>query len=64
MLFIALCFALTGIKASDAWAAPGDSEGDPIFVATPDQLNSIRYGLNKFYKLSDNLDMHDYLCPD
>ena len=52
---LALCFA------SCVLAAPGDSASDPIFVETADELDNVRLGLNKHYKLSNDIDLTSYL---
>ena len=57
IIILALCFA------SGAQAAPGDSADDPIFISTPAELDNVRQGLNKFYKLSNDIDLTDYLAP-
>ena len=54
-IILALCFA------SVAWAAPGDSANDPILVSTPAELDNVRLGLDKYYKLSNDIDLTAYL---
>ena len=49
--------------ASGAWAAPGDSPDNPIFISTPEQLDAVRNGLDKYYKLSNDIDLTAYLAP-
>ena len=44
-------------------AEPGGSLGDPIFISTAGQLDNVRLGLNKFYKLSNDIDLTAYLAP-
>ena len=61
-------FAVTIILAlsfvpSGAWAAPGDTEDNPIFIATAEGLDNVRLGLDKFYKLSNDIDLTAYLSP-
>ena len=57
IIIVALSFA------SGAWAAPGDSPNDPIFVSTPEQLDAIRDGLSRYYELSNDIDLTAYLAP-
>ena len=57
MVILALSFA------SGARAAPGDSLNDPIFISTPELLDAVRNGLDKYYKLSNDIDLTSYLAP-
>jgi hypothetical protein len=57
LLVICVCFASSG-----ACAAPGDSTYDPIFITTAAQLDDVRNDLNKFYKLSNEIDLTEYLA--
>ena len=58
--------AFTAILAlsfiSVAWATPGNSPDDPIFISTPAELDAVRDGLNKHYKLSNDIDLTNYLA--
>lgn len=63
IVILTLSFLLTSISDSVAWAAPGDSASNPIFISTANELDNIRYGLNKYYKLTNDINMHDFLCP-
>jgi hypothetical protein len=40
---------------------PGDSPSNPITITTAAQLDDIRNGLNKYYRLSGNIDLTSYL---
>jgi|GEM_PF-4440303 len=44
-------------------AASGDTSDSPIIITTPAELDGIRNGLNKHYKLGKNIDLTDYLAP-
>ena len=57
MVILALSFA------SGAWAAPGDSADNPIFISTPAELDAVRNGMDKYYKLSNDIDLTSYLAP-
>ena len=67
MVIIVLSFAftclLTAIPNRVAWAAPGDSESNPILITNAYGLDNIRYDLSKHYKLANNVDMQGFLCP-
>lgn len=52
----AFAFLPTG-NSCVAWAAPGDSESNPIIIKTPLEFYDIRYGLDKYYKLGNNIDL-------
>ncbi|MCL1875643.1 MAG: hypothetical protein FWF87_05235 [Synergistaceae bacterium] len=59
MAILTLSFAfafLSTVNERFAWAAPGDSESNPIIITTPLEFNDIRYGLGKYYKLGNNID--------
>gem|GEM_PF-2190189 len=56
-IILALCFITSG-----AWAAPGDSPDDPILISTAEELDNIRNGLDKFYKLAGRIDLSGYLA--
>jgi hypothetical protein len=65
IVILALSFSFVCLVELDkaAWAAPGDSESDPIIITTAEGLDNIRSGLSKFYQLGNNIDMYDFLCP-
>ena len=62
ILSAVLLVCLFGLFPSGARAAPGDSPNDPIVVTTAAQLDAVRNGLNKYYKLGGNIDLTSYLA--
>jgi len=56
--FTTVCLPIGGV----AWAAPGDSANDPIIITTAAQLDNVRNGLKKFYRLNNNIDLAPYLA--
>jgi hypothetical protein len=42
--------------------AAGDSPDNPIIITTAAQLDAVRDGLNKYYKLGGNIDLTSYLA--
>ena len=61
LLAIAIILALIFIS-SGAWAAPGDEANNPIFISTAAELDAVRDGLDKYYKLSNDIDLTSYLA--
>ncbi|MCL1875414.1 MAG: Ig-like domain-containing protein [Synergistaceae bacterium] len=55
-IIMALCFIPSG-----ALAAPDGTPGDPFEIYDEDDLNAIRDDLDKYYILSNNIDLSGYL---
>ncbi|MCL1875392.1 MAG: hypothetical protein FWF87_03935 [Synergistaceae bacterium] len=49
--------------SSRVWAAQGDSLDNPIIISTANDLDYVRNGLNKHYKLNNDIDLTNYLAP-
>ncbi|MBU5442516.1 S-layer homology domain-containing protein [Paenibacillus sp. MSJ-34] len=73
MMFMSLILGLSGMfssffdasLSSVAYAASaGDTEDNPIMVTTPEELDGIRYGLHKHYRLGADIDLSDFSDPD
>ena len=54
-------FALSFV--SGAWAAPGDTPDDPIIIRTAAELDAVRNGLEKYYRMGNDIDLTAYLAP-
>ena len=56
-LLLTLGFAVSGT----ALAAQGDSADNPIIITTAEQLDAMRSGLDKHYKLAADIDLTEFL---
>ena len=60
LMTVAIIMALSFIP-SGAWAAPGDTATDPIFISSAEDLAGIRTGQYRYYKLANDIDLTSYL---
>ena len=61
VIFATIIIIISLFYASCVLAAPDKSTNDTIFIATAAQLDAVRNGLDKFYKLSNDIDLTEYL---
>ena len=57
-VILVLCFVSTS-----AFATPGDSPDNPIIIRTATELDNVRNGLDRYYRLGNDIDLTAYLAP-
>jgi hypothetical protein len=61
-VLLALLFLLTAAPIM-SFAAPGDTPDNPIIIRTAAELDNVRNGLDKYYRLGNDIDLTTYLAP-